>query len=291
MAVTKKANVLVPEVLADMLSAKLEAKIQLLKYVGLDTSLKGVPGDKVTYPAWKYSGDAEDVAEGASVVSKVLSYSKIEITIKKAMKAVDITDEAVLSGYGDPYGEAEAQLLKGILSKMQKDVFATALTSSNIYDGSKGAIAYDGIVDAIDLFDEEVNSLKVLVVNPKQITQLRHDKDFISADKYGAGMNVMLTGEIGRICNTIVISSKIAVADGDVYKNVIIKLEGDSETENELPGITILSKRDVMVETQRDAKATTTCVVANVFYGTGLTDESKVVVAKFAKVVSTAAGA
>ncbi len=281
--VTKSTNVLVPEVLADMLTAKLEAKIQLLRFVGLDNTLIGTAGDTVTYPAWNYSGDAEDVAEGEAVSSKTLSYSKVQIKIKKVMKSIDLTDEAVLTGYGHPYDEAASQLLKGILSKMQKDVFATALKSKNTFDGSKNIINYDGIVDAVDVFDEEIISTKVLVINPKQLTQLRHDPNFLSADKYGEGTKVMLTGEVGRICNCIIVTSKVAKLNESVYENVIIKLESDDETEQELAGVTILMKRDVMIETAREAKKTLTAIVSNVFYGVGLTNESKVVVAKFAK--------
>lgn len=284
--ITNSTNVLIPEVLADMLTAKLEAKIQLLRFVGLDNTLKGTAGDTVTYPAWNYSGDAEDVAEGEAVSSKTLSYSKIQIKIKKVMKSIDLTDEAVLTGYGRPYDEAASQLLKGILSKMQKDVFATALTSKNTFDGSKNIINYDGIVDAVDVFDEEIISLKVLVINPKQLTQLRHDPNFLSADKYGEGTKVMMTGEVGRICNCIIVTSKVATLKDTNYENVIIKLESDDETEKELAGVTILMKRDVMIETAREAKKTLTAIVSNVFYGVGLTNESKVVVAKFAKEAS-----
>ena len=50
-----------------------------------------------------------------------------------------------------------------------------------------------------------------MFVNPKQVTQLRKDDDFISADKYGVGTNVMMTGEIGRIANCRVVPSKKVV--------------------------------------------------------------------------------
>ena len=76
------------------------------------------------------------------------------------------------------------------------------------YDGSSSQIAYDGIVDAIDVFDEEVNTEKVMFINPKQVTKLRKDSNFISADKYGVGTNVIMTGEIGRIANTRIVPSK-----------------------------------------------------------------------------------
>ena len=58
-------------------------------------------------------------------------------------------------------------------------------TASLIYDGSKAAISYNAIVDAVDLFEEEMGcSDKVLFIHPKQVTQLRKNPDFLSADKY-----------------------------------------------------------------------------------------------------------
>jgi len=44
------------------------------------------------------------------------------------------------------------------------------------------AIAYAGIVNTVDLFEEEVQSEKVIFIHPKQVTQLRLDSNFISAD-------------------------------------------------------------------------------------------------------------
>ena len=47
-------------------------------------------------------------------------------------------------------------------------------TASLIYDGSQAQISYNAIVDAVDLFEEEMGcSDKVLFIHPKQVTQLR----------------------------------------------------------------------------------------------------------------------
>ena len=76
-----------------------------------------------------------------------------------------------------------------------------------IYDGTAKVISYAGVVDAEDLFNEETSSDKVLYVHPKQMTQLRKDSDFISADKYGTA-NVMTSGEVGKIGTCRVVRSK-----------------------------------------------------------------------------------
>ena len=212
MAVTKIEDMIVPEVMADMISAKVEQKVIISKIAKVDTTLAGQPGNEVTVPQYKYIGDAEDVAEGVAMGTAKLETGSTSFTIKKAGKGVSITDEAILSGYGDPVGEANKQLATAIANKIDNDVVEVINTTGEggvnlIFDGTAKAISYAGVVDAEDLFNEETSSDKVLYVHPKQMTQLRKDSDFISADKYGTA-NVMTSGEVGKIGTCRVVRSK-----------------------------------------------------------------------------------
>ena len=277
-------------------------------------------------------GDAVDVAEGVAAETVKLTASTTQVTVKKAMKAVELTDEAVLSGYGNPIGETNNQIAKSIASKVDNDCMDALYNAQLFYDGSSSQIAYDGIVDAIDVFDEEVNTEKVMFINPKQVTKLRKDSNFISADKYGVGTNVIMTGEIGRIANTRIVPSKkvkefsewyspidggdgnaltivasgattkqVNLADvtpslpnakvGDtvkksttaVYFNPIVKLQNDSETEEDAPALTIYLKRDTNVETDRVSLSRKTDISADKHYVAALSNTSKVVLAKLKK--------
>ena len=205
---TKLEDLINPEVMADMISAKIPNKIVVAPFAKVDETLVGQPGDTVTIPQYSYIGDAVDVAEGVAAETVKLTASTTQVTVKKAMKAVELTDEAVLSGYGNPIGETNNQIAKSIASKVDNDCMDALYNAQLFYDGSSSQIAYDGIVDAIDVFDEEVNTEKVMFINPKQVTKLRKDSNFISADKYGVGTNVIMTGEIGRIANTRIVPSK-----------------------------------------------------------------------------------
>lgn len=51
---------------------------------------------------------------------KLKAHSKHRKELKKAMKAVELTDEVVLSGYG-PVGEANNQIAKAIALKVDND--------------------------------------------------------------------------------------------------------------------------------------------------------------------------
>lgn len=329
--VTKMNNMINPEVMGDMISAKIEALLKITPYAKVDTTLQGVPGDTKTVPKWAYIGDAVDVAEGAEVDLTEMSTSSETFTIKKAMKAVGLTQEAINSGYGDPVGQAEVQLAKSIAGKVDADVFAAALSAAKTAGDGATQIKYSGVVDVVDAFNEEDITDKVMFINPAQLATLRKDGDFISADKYNN--NVMVTGEIGMICQTRIVPSKkvplvkatlngasgtttISAANIDTYQGYVwdndsrsmvaisngdkvdaaanpyylcpcIKLEASSAetefTETELPAITIFLKKDVQTDADWKPRTQTHEITTAKYYGVALTNEAKVVVAKFKK--------
>ena len=270
---TKLSDLIDPEVMADMVSARIPKKLRVAPFAKIDDTLAGVPGDTITVPAYTYIGDAADVAEGGEVAIE-------KMTIKKAMKGIGLTDEAVLSGNGNPVGEANTQLALAIAAKIDNDCMEALQTASLVYDGSAAPISYNAIVDAVDLFEEEMGcSDKVMFIHPKQVTQLRKNADFLSADKYNPG--VALTGEIGMIAGCRLVPSKKVPLKGGVYACPIVKLEADPETEDEIPALTIYRKREVNIETERKPKTRTTEITADEFYVAVLSNEAKVVLAKF----------
>lgn len=280
---TMIADLINPQVMADMISAKIESKIVVAPFAKVDTTLAGIPGNTITVPQYAYIGDAEDIAEGIAAETVKLQTSTVDVTVKKAMKAVELTDEAILSGYGNPVGETNSQLAKAIASKVDVDAMEALQGAQLIYDGSASQIKYAGVVDAIDLFDEEVNTEKVIFVHPKQVTQLRKDSDFISADKYPG--NVVMTGEIGKIANCRVVpSKKVPLDEGSAnYLCPIVKLNNDAETEDDAPALTIYLKRDTNVETDRVSLARKTDISVDKHYAVALSNTAKVVLAKFKK--------
>lgn len=278
MAMTSIQDLVNPKVMADMISAKIENKIVVAPFAKVDDTLVGVAGDTIVVPQYSYIGDASDVAEGAEVETTTLVTTTTEATIKKAMKAVELSDEAVLSGYGNPIGETNNQLAAAIAAKVDNDAMEALQTATTFYEAD-GIISYDGIIDAIDKFGEETNCQKVIFVHPSQLTQLRHDEDFISCEKYTG--NVLLSGEIGMIANTRVVpSKKVPLVDGQ-YVCPIVKIENDTETEDETPALTIYLKRDTNVEMERQTLRRVTDISVDKFYTVVLSNAGKVVLAKF----------
>ncbi|MGL4801481.1 MAG: N4-gp56 family major capsid protein [Cetobacterium sp.] len=270
---TKIANMINPQVMADMINAELPAKIKIAPMAIMDRTLQGRAGNTITVPTYAYIGEAEDVAEGVAMGTTVLTASTTTATVKKAGKAVEITDEAVLSGYGDPIGEASRQLGMSIADKIDNDSMVALNGGSLTYDGVAAAISYAGIVNAVDKFDEEDQEPKVVFVHPKQVTQLRLDADFKDINKYP--LQTVMTGVIGEIAGCQVVPSRrVKLNAGSTgYVNPIMKAGA----------LTIYLKRDVELETDRDILKKTTVLSADEHYTAVLSNQSKVVVATFKK--------
>ena len=84
---TKLANLFNPQVVADMIDAKLVDAMRFAPLARVDTTLVGRPGSTVTLPSFAYIGDAVDVAEGADIPIGQLTESTTTATVKKAGKA------------------------------------------------------------------------------------------------------------------------------------------------------------------------------------------------------------
>lgn len=327
MALTKMANMINPEVMGDMINAKIGALLKLTPYAKVDTTLNGVPGDTITVPSWKYIGDAEDVAEGVEITPSEMKSSKTSFKIKKAMKCVSITQEAVNSGYGNPIGQANTQLAKSIAGKVDNDVLEAAYTASMTSGDGTATISYGGIVDANCKFEDEEDGIdKVMFIHPAQEGTLLKDANFISADKYQAG--VAVNGSIGKIAGAWVkksnkvrlityekesgtttgtqlttdelvaeyqakVDPRVELAKNDYVKKLtkgyylcpVIKLEPDSAetemTEEEAPALTIFLKKDTQTDAEWLPKKQQHDITSAKYYGVALTNDAKVVLAKF----------
>ena len=266
-----------PEVVSDMINAKVTKKAVMSGYIKVDATLQGVPGSTVTVPRWGYIGEAVDLVEGQTIDTTKMAFTTAQYGIKKIGKGVMLTDEAQLSGYGNPMGTATNQIAMSISEKLDNDRVAVLYDSQNVVDASAAAIKYTAVVDGVDAFGEETESRKVILIHSKQKTQLRKDADFLAADKLGA--ELLTNGAIGRIAGCdVVVSNKVKIEDG-VYYNPIIKLTNETETEDDLPAVTYFLKRGNLVEHERETGVGDK-IVCTAFGMPALTNEAKVVILK-----------
>lgn len=279
MSMTTLSNIINPQVMADMISAELPNALQVSKLYKVDRTLTGKAGNTITVPQWAYIGAAADLAEGVEgTVTQMTASADKEYTVKKAVKNVELTDEALLSGYGDPKGEAVRQLKLAIADKVDNDGIAllkgitSATTGAQFVSSEATALGYDVVCEALDLFsDEEQGGDKVLLVDAQGIKDLRKDTRFV--DKYSdTGVAMMASGVVGRIAGCeVVISNKLNPASGKTHKAIVMKPNA----------ITAFIKRDVTVETARNILAKTTTISADEHYVCAIEDMTKIAVIEY----------
>lgn len=209
-------NLVDPQVLADMVNGKVEKYITVSPLAKIDNTLQGRPGSKITVPFYAHIDNAVVVAEGEQIPVKKLTTSTKEYEIHKIGNGVTLTDEAILSGYGNPVDQAAMQLAQSFGQKIDEDSMDELLKADQHFLASS-AIKYDTIVDGIDVFGEERNSPKVIFVNPAQVKGIRKDNQFISADKYGASNQLVMYGEMGMVANARIVPSKRVKKNDEFY--------------------------------------------------------------------------
>ena len=265
---TKLADLFIPEVIAQEVEQKLVDKLTMEQFTETDTTLQGKAGDTITLPSFQYIGDAADVAEGEAIPTSKLQHSTRQATIKKIGKGVPVTDEAILSGYGDPIGEATTQLAVAIKSKLDNDTQKMLSTDvkAGMTVGDGTALLDDVLISkALVKFGEDIEGQMVCPINPDQLATLRDNNFFIPASEIAADIRV--NGSLGMIHGVqFVVRNRVKAAGGKI-NNYIIK---------ERP-IKYLLKRGILIETDRDKEHQVTTIYASQLGDSFLYDESKVV--------------
>ena len=274
MTQTKIAQLVNPEVLADMVSAKLPKMIKFTPLAYVERELVGQPGNTVTVAKWVYSGDAKDITEGEAIVPDQLTTDKSTMTIKKAGKGVEVTDEALLSGYGDPLGQAAHQISLAIANKVDNDLVVEAKKATQYVDDAPTTGA--ALDKALAMFADEEDARYVAIINPADAIELRKDtaKEWIRGSEIGA--NIVVSGTFGEAHGVQIVRSK-KVDKGKGFLVKVSAVETDTDDVAKYGAFVINLKRDVAVETDRDILKKTTVITGDEHYGVYLYDPTKVV--------------
>ena len=274
MTQTKIAQLVNPEVLADMVSAKLPKMIKFTPLAYVERELVGQPGNTVTVAKWVYSGDAKDITEGEAIVPDQLTTDKSTMTIKKAGKGVEVTDEALLSGYGDPLGQAAHQISLAIANKVDNDLVVEAKKATQYVDDAPTTGA--ALDKALAVFEDEEDARYVALVNPQDAIALRAEtvKEWVRGSEIGA--NIVVSGTFGETHGVQIVRSK-KVEKGKGFLVKVSAVETDTDDVAKYGAFVINLKRDVAIETDRDILKKTTVITGDEHYGVYLYDPTKVV--------------
>ena len=257
---TQLASLINPQVMADMIDRKLVNAMKFTPLCKVDNTLVGRPGDTVTLPQYAYIGDAVDVAELVDFDISELTASTQEVRVKKVGKGVTISDEAVLSGYGDPVGEIGDQLVLSIASKLDNDVLSALNNASLIYPVI--SVTPNDVNNALVKLGEDFEGDKYIFVSPATYAVLRDAKEWVPASEIAA--QIVLRGVVGMIYGCYVVITNKITTTNTAY---IVK-----------PGaVALFMKRGTQVESDRNIVNKSTTFTADKHYVAYLYDSSKVV--------------
>ena len=252
---TRIADLINPQVLADMISAELPNAIVFAPLATVGRKLQGRAGNTLTMPKYGYIGDATDVAEGEDIPIAKMTTSETEVTIKKAGRGVELTDESVLNDYGDTIAEAKNQLKMAIANKVDNDMLA-ALRGATLTVSA--TLTIPNLLTARAKFGENVNQSAVLIINSTNYAKIA--TEILSLENTD---NVLIRGTVGQVAGLqVAISDKLTDTEAYIVAAGALGLE---------------MKRDVMVESDRDIVAKTTVITADEHYVAYLKDESKAI--------------
>lgn len=257
---TKLAQLINPEVMGAFIEKKLVNDFKFAPLAVVGHELHGNAGDTLTIPTWSYIGKAEDVAEGADIPLSKLGASTTEVKVKKAGKGIELTDEAVLSGLGDPLGQAEKQLAKSIADKVNYDCLEVLKSTTTLtHNATGGALTKDILADALVKFGEDVDELQVAFVSPDDYASIRKESIWVDVMQ---GQKV-ISGQVGQIMGCAIVVS------GDIPKGTVLIVRHGA--------LGIELKRDTAMEMDRDIIAKSTILTIDKHYIAYLKDASKVV--------------
>ncbi|WP_422406955.1 MULTISPECIES: phage major capsid protein [Gammaproteobacteria] len=254
MTMTKMANVLNAQLLADGVSAKLGNTIKLFPLAAVQ-NLQGKPGNQITVPQFQYIGDAADVAEGVAIDPKLLSQTSVNLTIAKLAAGIELSDEVLGNAYGNPMDEAEKQLTKSVSNGLEGKLFGVlkGITGGMVHTATATKLDVAVIGDALVKFGEDVDGEKYLVVSPAEFANLRKDANFVvkQNDKVDS---------VGEIFGCAVI-----VSNGVGAKEAFI-IKPDA--------LGVFLKKEVAVEMDRNILTKSTVLTADTHYAVHLKDAS-----------------
>lgn len=238
---TYLSNLFNPQVVADLIDTKLTDKMVFAPLARIDRTLEGRAGNTVTLPYYSYIGKASSVSEGYDIPIAQLTQTTSSVTIVKYGIAVQLTDEAVLSGYGDPLDEAATQIATSIDDALDTALLAalaanSAFAQNYTTSDSSTALAPADIPLALAKFGEDNEGEKALIVTPDFYAKLV-GTDWIPASEIAA--NVRIKGSVGMAYGCQVIVSNRLVTGGSLY---IVKPNT----------LAVFMKRNSMIEADRD---------------------------------------
>jgi hypothetical protein len=272
MAITKRADLIIPEILEDAVRGAFPGMKALF---GTEAAIVNLSlpstrgGDKIKVPYFGTLGEFEVLAndEGGAGAIPALTPAKLTMTADEASvvhagKAFETSEWARMAAtYADPYSEATRQMMEGFKRHIDSELIEVAKTTPSsmavdVYSATTPRkLDYDVVVDARAKFGDEDRDIALVVVHSKVLADLRKLKD---SDGRPLITDAVL-GDVTRIAGVpIVVSDRLAPTTDTVpkYTSLLIKKGALVAWVNGM----------ATVETDRDILADTVVTAVHIYY-------------------------
>lgn len=269
-------NLIIPEVYAGIVREKFEGKVKVANLATDLGILKNTTvGDTVTFPKFRTITDPVEVIKGQAIDVETLEQTSSQAIIKQVGKAVRVYDIDDLTAFGNFIQEAATQQATVFARKLDLDLIEEAKTSvlkHSVADATK--LTSTDLNEALNLYGDEQDTedFAGIVINSLLLPSLYEMNEFIDKTR------TIVSDENGIVRNGLV----------GFYRNIPIFLSdhGTYDDANQAPisliikknSLAYMTKREINIELEREAKYKATDVVADFIYAVKLVDDAGVVV-------------
>lgn len=273
------ANIIVPQVFADVVNKRLDVKLRAAKLATDYTDMVEditTCGDTVHFPMIKRITDAGVVTKGTALVPDEVDMEDAVAEIKQVAKAVRIYRKDNTQVKDELKNKLAIQVADSLAKAVDADLVAQILTATYVDDSLTTLTATD-IDGAFDVFGDDVDNdtFAGILINSKLRKSFMGMDAFTSIMKTNAalGNGVVVDGVIGYWNGTI----PVYVSDNGTYdttnsKSLLAVVKKDA--------LGVVWQQEPTIEEEREAKLLADDIVASEMYATKLIDAAGVSVLK-----------
>lgn len=271
-------NLIVPDVYASLVREKIAGKVKIAQWAeNLGALVDKEVGETVTFPCWKYIGEATDIQPGTDMTAVEMEQTTSTATIKMiAAPGVKVFDYDNVTALGRAIDEGADQQATSVARKLDTDLIAEAnKTLFKKQIATKGQITEDELLDCLALYgdDRDVDQFHGIACHSSFAKSFYKMDGFVKSDityvKDGNG--IVTNGVIGSYMGLpVVLSDRLYDATNTEGYLLFIKKGSLGYMPKEVPHI----------EAERNAANRSTTVYTSQIYAVKLTDEAGVVMAK-----------
>ena len=274
-------NLIIPEVFADAVNAKLDTTLRIGRVAFNATS--DVPeimqcGDTIHFPKFPRVATASEVTKGTPLSPATVDMTDTSATVKHVAASIRVYDVEAAQIKAKVMNEMVKQVAEAMAKKVDADL-VTALDDDVVYKQATAAandITADELMAARGCFGDDADTARFagIIINSRLLPSFLKMDFFTSVEKTfnkaEQANGVVVDGVVGYFAGVPVI-----MCDNGTYDNTAKECKTYIVKRNALGYI---FQRNINIEEERESKLLATDIIASALYATKLLDTSGAVV-------------